>query len=82
MIIDDIKVGNIVRVSQLQSIYNTHIFLENCRTVDRGLDTEGRIAYICNEVSAESDKILLSLKSTYCFYKDEIEDDTNVVFIG
>ena len=82
MTIDDIKVGNIVRVSQLQSIYNTHIFLADCKTIERGRDTKGRIVYIGSDVNSESDRILSESSHTYCFYKDGAEDDTDIDFIG
>lgn len=76
--LSDIKVSDIVRVSQLQSIYNTHIFLADCKTIEQGRDTEGKIVYIGNDVNPESDRILSESSHTYCFYKDPSEDDDDI----
>ena len=74
MIIDDIKIGDIVRVSQLKNIYDINIFLADCTVIDDGEDITGRIIYIGREINKESDNILFSHKRTYCFYQNPLDE--------
>lgn len=59
--LEDLKIGMPVKVSELSNIYNMHIILIGAEWCEDG-DVKGKIAYIGEELTEESDNIIISNK--------------------
>lgn len=68
---EQLQLGMKVKVSQLSNIYDTYIFLKDAEFCGIN-DVVGVIAFICTELSAESDKYAM-MSRTISIYNDSLE---------
>lgn len=73
--LEDLRLGMLVRRSQLDDIYDTHIILTDVKNL--GFDAEGIISYIGENLNKESNAIVLGAESICPIYNDssELEED-------
>ena len=74
--ISDIKVGDTVKVSQIEHIVGIHIILLNCEILGDGEDLQGEIGFIGEERTEEFNKLSF-MDNTYNHYNEfSLEDNT------
>ena len=74
--LDELKLGDLVKVSQIEHIVGVHIILLNCEILGDGEDLQGEVGFIGEERTEEFNKLSF-MDNTYNHYNEfPLEDNT------
>ena len=79
--LDELKLGDIVKVSQIEHIVGVHIILLNCEILGDGEDLQGEIGFIGKGLNDESNKLSF-VDNAYYHYNEFPLDDNNYMCLG